>query len=367
MTEQSTQPKPAPCRKPPVSQTGLWATIRRNFFSSPLDAVITVFFGYIIYATVPPLLNWLIFDATFVGSTREACTSSGACWVYISSRINQFIYGFYPVEEQWRVNIVFVYFAALILLMILPNFARKYKMVAIGWGILPILAFILLSGGYFGMPVVPTHKWGGLLVTLVIATVGIVASMPIGVVLALGRISELPAVRTASVLFIELWRGVPLITVLFMASVMLPLFLPADTSFDKLLRCLIGVVLFTAAYVAEVVRGGLQAIPKGQYEAANALGLGYWQGMGLIVLPQALKKVIPGLVNSFISLFKDTTLVLIVGMFDLLGIVQASLQSGEWLGYSDEGYFFVAAVFWVFCYAMSYYSQRLEQQLKTTH
>lgn len=353
--------------RPPAAQTGLLATIRKNLFSTPLDAMITLFFGYLLYATIPGLINWMFIDATFVGTSREACTGTGACWVYIATRFNQFIYGFYPVEEQWRVNIVFVYFAALILLMIMPTFKRKYSLVGIGWLILPIMAFVLLSGGYFGMPVVETHRWGGLLVTLVIATVGIVASMPIGVVLALGRISELPAVRTASVLFIELWRGVPLITVLFMASVMLPLFLPEDTSFDKLLRCLIGVVLFTAAYIAEVVRGGLQAIPKGQNEAANALGLGYWQAMGLIVLPQALKKVIPGLVNSFISLFKDTTLVLIVGMFDLLGIVQASLQSGEWLGYTDEGYFFVAAVFWVFCYAMSYYSQRLEQQLKTTH
>lgn len=354
-------------QRPPKSQTGVWATLRQNLFSSPLDALITLAFGYLIYVTVPPLVNWLFVDATFTGTGREACTGSGACWVYISSRFNQFIYGFYPVAEQWRVNIVFAYFAGLILMMILPTFQRKYTIVAIGWAILPILAFILLSGGYFGLPIVQTHKWGGLLVTLVIATVGIVVSMPIGVVLALGRISELPAVRTASILFIELWRGVPLITVLFMASVMLPLFLPEDTSFDKLLRCLIGVVLFTGAYVAEVVRGGLQAIPKGQFEAADALGLGYWQGMGLIVLPQALKKVIPGLMNSFIALFKDTTLVLIVGMYDLLGIVQASLQSGEWLGFTDEGYFFVAVVFWVFCYAMSHYSQKLERQLKTTH
>ncbi len=221
----------------------------------------------------------------------------------------------------------------------------------------------------FGLTPVETSQWGGLLVTLVVAITGIVASLPLGILLALGRRSEMPAVRVFSVVFIEVWRGVPLITVLFMASVMLPLFLPAGVNFDKLLRCLIGVALFSSAYMAEVVRGGLQAIPKGQYEAADALGLTYWQSMGLIILPQALKIVIPGIVNTFIGLFKDTTLVSIIGLFDLLGIVQSGFQDPKWASpqTGSSGYFAAAVIFWMFCFLMSRYSQFMERQLTTTH
>ena len=205
------------------------------------------------------------------------------------------------------------------------------------------------------------------MLTLVVATVGIVAALPIGILLALGRRAEMPIIRSICTVFIEFWRGVPLITVLFMASVMLPLFASGETDFDKLLRAMIGIVLFQSAYMAEVVRGGLQAIPKGQYEAADALGLSYWKSMMLIVLPQALKIMIPGIVNTFIALFKDTTLLLIIGLLDLLAIVQAALNDPEWLGFSVEGYIFVAAVFWVFCFGMSRYSQYLERKLHTGH
>ena len=225
----------------------------------------------------------------------------------------------------------------------------------------------MLYGGSFGLEVVETHKWGGLSLTLVLALVGIVASLPIGVLLALGRRSDMPVVRSFCTVFIEMWRGVPLITILFMASVMLPLFAPEEIDFDKLLRALIGITLFQSAYMAEVIRGGLQAIPKGQYEAADALGLSYWEKMGLIVLPQALKIMIPGIVNTFIALFKDTSLVLIIGLFDLLAIVQAALSDPKWLGYSIEGYAFVAFVFWIFCFGMSRYSQFLERKLHTGH
>lgn len=356
-----------PSLPPPVKDRGIVAAIRKNFFSSWFDTLVTIVFAYLLYITIPPLLEWMTVKATFLGSTREDCSPDGACWVFISARFYQFIYGFYPDDQVWRVNIVYGYLFALIALMTLPPFPKKHKIAFWGWIILPFLAVILLSGGYFGLPAVETHKWGGLLVTLVISTVGIVASLPLGVLFALGRRSELPIIKTASIIFIEFWRGIPLITVLFMASVMLPLFLSEGVNFDKLLRCLIGVALFQAAYMAEIVRGGLQAIPKGQYEAADSLGLSYPQAMGLIVLPQALKKVIPGIVNSFIALFKDTTLVLIVGIFDLLGIIQAALHHPDWLGYSIEGYLFAAAVFWVFCYAMSYYSQKLEKSLKTSH
>jgi general L-amino acid transport system permease protein len=287
--------------------------------------------------------------------------------VFVKARFWQFMYGFYPVDQRWRVNLAFV----ILILAMVPLFLRAfpYKML-LGLGLIlvyPVIAYFLFYGGILGLPVVETPRWGGLFLTLVISGVGIVASLPIGILLALGRRSTMPIIRMVSVGFIELVRGVPLITVLFMASVMLPLFLPTGVNFDKLLRALIGVALFSAAYMAEVIRGGLQAIPKGQYEAAQALGLSYWKMMGLIILPQALKIVIPGIVNSMISLFKDTTLVLIVGLYDLLGIVQASTTDSSWLGLATEGYVFAAACFWVFCFAMSRYSQHLERKLDTGH
>jgi general L-amino acid transport system permease protein len=218
-----------------------------------------------------------------------------------------------------------------------------------------------------GLPLVETPQWGGLFITLVIAITGIVASLPIGILLALGRRSSLPIIKALSVAFIELVRGVPLVTVLFMASVMLPLFLPEGVTFDKLLRALIGVALFSAAYMAEVVRGGLQAIPKGQFEAAAAVGLGYWQTTGLIILPQALKLVIPGIVNTFIGLFKDTSLVLIIGLFDLLGMAQLVIKDPRWLGLAPETYVIAALGFWVFCFAMSRYSLFVERKLHRGH
>jgi general L-amino acid transport system permease protein len=232
-------------------------------------------------------------------------------------------------------------------------------------GVIGLILFILALD--FGLRHVRTEVWGGLLVTLVIAVTGIAFSLPLGILLALGRRSHMPIVRAVSVVFIEFWRGVPLITVLFMSSVMLPLFLPEGVTFDKLLRALIGVALFSAASMAEVVRGGLQAIPKGQYEGAAAVGLTYWQSMRMIILPQALKLVIPGIVNTFIGLFKDTTLVLIIGLFDLLGIVQAATTDPKWLGMAVEGYIFTAFVFWVFCFGMSRYSMHLERKLHTGH
>jgi general L-amino acid transport system permease protein len=231
----------------------------------------------------------------------------------------------------------------------------------------PVIAFYLFSGGVFGMEYVETSRWGGLTLTLVLASVGMAASLPLGILLALGRRSSMPIVKSLSVVFIEFWRGVPLITVLFMSSVMLPLFLPEGTHFDKLLRAMIGITLFQSAYMAEVVRGGLQAIPKGQYEAAQALGLSYWKTMGLIILPQALKLVIPGIVNTFIALFKDTTLVLIIGLFDMLAMIQAALADPNWLGYAIEGLLFAALVYWVFCFGMSRYSLALERKLHTGH
>jgi general L-amino acid transport system permease protein len=244
----------------------------------------------------------------------------------------------------------------------LRRFARVWALALLAY---PFAAWWLFHGG-LGLPVVETSRWGGLFLTLVIAGTGMTAALPLGIVLALGRRSEMPIVKAVCTVFIEFWRGVPLITVLFMASVMLPLFMPEGVSLDKLLRALIGVSLFAGAYMAEVIRGGLQGVPSGQYEAARALGLSYWQQMRLIILPQALKMVIPGIVNVFIALFKDTSLVLIIGLFDLLGIVQAALTNPDWLGFVLEGYVFAAAVFWAFCYGMSRISRRIERRLDTS-
>jgi len=253
--------------------------------------------------------------------------------------------------------------------MAIPPVPRKGLNALYLFAIFPVIALILLAGGAFGLRPVETSLWGGLMVTLVVSYVGMVASLPLGILLALGRRSRMPIVRTFCVAFIELWRGVPLITVLFMASVMLPLFLPPGVNFDKLLRALIGVALFSAAYMAEVVRGGLQAIPKGQYEAAKALGLGYWKMMRLIVLPQALKIVIPGIVNTFIGLFKDTSLVYIIGLFDLLGIVRLNFSDTNWASWQTPatGLVFAAFIFWIFCFGMSRYSQFMERRLNTGH
>jgi general L-amino acid transport system permease protein len=287
--------------------------------------------------------------------------------VFIKVWFRQLMYGRYPVEELWRINLAYVIAVGAGILLFVPGLRGKPWVglfLLLGF---PIIAFYLFVGGSFGLPEVETPLWGGLFLTLVISAVGIAASLPIGVVLALGRRSNMPVVRALCITFIELWRGVPLITVLFMASVMFPLFLPEGMNFDKLIRALVGVMFFSSAYMAEVVRGGLQALPKGQFEAAHALGLNYWKTMGLVILPQALKLVIPGIVNTFIGLFKDTTLVLIIGLFDFLGMIQLAGTNPDWLGFAIEGYVFAAFGFWIFCFSMSRYSQHLEKKLHTGH
>ena len=356
-----------PDMPPPVKTVGVLAWMRANLFSSWLNTLLTLFAVYLVWLIVPPLVQWAFIDANWVGTTRADCTKEGACWVFVQQRFGQFMYGYYPVELRWRVDLT----VWLAVLGAAPLFIRRFpRKAAYGLCFLvlyPILAYLLLHGGSFGLQNVATSQWGGLMLTLVIATVGIVGALPLGILLALGRRSRMPAVKVVCVTFIEFWRGVPLITVLFMSSVMLPLFLPEGMSFDKLLRAMIGVILFQSAYVAEVVRGGLQAIPKGQYEAAAAMGLGYWRSMGLVILPQALKLVIPGIVNTFIALFKDTSLVIIIGLFDLLNSVKQAAADPKWLGMATEGYVFAALVFWIFCFGMSRYSMHLERKLDTGH
>ena len=352
---------------PPVTSVGVIGWLRKNLFSSWANSLLTLLALYLLYVALPPLVNWAFIKADWVGESRDACDSGGACWVFTRVRFNQFMYGFYPAAEYWRVNLAFGLLVALMVPLFIEKTPHKGWLAASILLLYPIIAFYLFAGGAFGLEQVETSLWGGLTLTLILSGVGIVASLPIGIVLALGRRSSMPIVKASSIIFIEFWRGVPLITVLFMSSVMLPLFLPEGTHFDKLLRAMIGIVLFQSAYMAEVVRGGLQAIPKGQYEAANALGLSYWKTMGLIVLPQALKLVIPGIVNTFIALFKDTTLVLIIGLFDLLAMIQAAFTDPHWLGYAVEGYVFAALIFWIFCFGMSRYSQALERKLHRGH
>jgi general L-amino acid transport system permease protein len=353
---------------PPPTSIGGLGWLRKNLFDSPLNGALTLLALYVLYRVVPPLVEWALIRADWRGSRSADCSRAGACWVFIRVHLNQFMYGFYPVDQQWRVNLAVALLGALIVPLCFKRFALKRWLVPVILLVYPVIAFYLLVGGRFGLGQVETSKWGGLLLTLVIAIVGMVAALPLGIFLALGRrATNMPILKALCLAFIELVRGVPLITVLFMSSVMLPFFLPEGLGFDKLLRALIGVILFASAYMAEVVRGGLQGIPRGQVEAAAALGLSYWKSTALVILPQALNLVIPGIVNSFIGLFKDTSLVLVIGLFDLLGSVQAANADANWLGFSTEGYIFAGCIYWAFCFGMSRYSQWLETKLHREH
>jgi general L-amino acid transport system permease protein len=315
----------------------------------------------------------LLIDAVWDGSSRVDCLAEtvgrpvGACWPFIFAKFAQFMYGFYPADETWRINLTYAIGVVLLVPLLIPRVPYKLLNAILFFGVFPVAAFYLLTGGVFGLAHVETRLWGGLLVTLVITFAGIIGSLPLGITLALGRRSSLPLVRWFCVIFIEFWRGVPLITVLFFATYMLPFFLPESWKLDPLARVLIGVILFAGAYMAEVVRGGLQAIPRGQFEAARALGLGYWKMMGLVVLPQALKLVIPGMVNSFIALFKDTTLVLIVAIFDLLGQLRAAFADANWATPVTvlTGFAFAGMIYFAISFAISRYALYTERRLST--
>jgi general L-amino acid transport system permease protein len=486
-----------PERAAPIKTTGFVGFLRTRLFNSPTNILITIVSALLLWFTIVPSVKFLLIDAVWSGKDRSACLAEnaghvvGACWPYVQAKFTQFIYGFYPEQERWRVNLTFVMAAILLLPLLIPRLPAKGLNAGLFFVALPIVAFFLLRGGGLkgfgiswtadflsgfidsigdagrnlagvgeakalagpllmlvgklivfltnaisfviwpltwlrdrvqaagnpvwadfaataavvsmalfvlsggfrtgwraltvslaifaavgvviaamgldrgGLPIVDTRLWGGLLVTLVVSITGIVASMPIGIALALGRRSTIPLIRIFSVTFIEFWRGVPLITVLYFATYMLPLFLPAGFTVDGLVRALIGIALFAGAYQAEVIRGGLQAVPRGQAEAASALGLSYWKTTGLIVMPQALRDVIPGLVNSFIALFKDTSLVSIVALFDLLGSLRASFADPNWATPTTlfTGFAFTGLIYFVFCFGMSRYSLFVERRL----
>ena len=339
--------------------------INVNFNSSNFNAILTLLVTFALIKFVPPLLNWFIFDANFLGNTKEDCTGSGACWVFVKVWLNRFVYGMYPDAEQWRINTAFfILFMAVGASFFASTKYKKYLIIFLLF-IYPIIGFKLISGGDFGLKFVETGAWGGLSLTFIVSAFSLILCFPVGMLLALGRRSNLPAIRYTSIGFIELWRGVPLITVLFMSAVMFPMFLPDGTYVDKLIRVLVAITLFEAAYMAEVIRGGLQALPKGQYEAAKSLGMGYWRMHFLIILPQALKLVIPGIANTFLALVKDTPLIFVVGLLELAGMVNLAKTNPKWLGMAMEGYVFAGLVFWVICYSMSRYSQNLEKKLST--
>jgi general L-amino acid transport system permease protein len=352
--------------KAPSSSMGVFAWMRSQLFSSPINSLLTILSVWLLLATVPAMVDWFLISANATASTADECRkSTGACWAMIVEKHRLILFGLYPYDEQWRPMIAT---GILVGSIILSGWRKLWNIwLLVVWTVSLTAVAILMWGGMLGLTYVENTQWGGLPLTLILSTFGIALAFPLGIVLALGRRSNMPAIKSICIVYIELIRGVPLISLLFMSAVMLPLFLPEGMSIDKLLRAQIAIILFAAAYMAETIRGGLQAIPKGQFEGADSLGLSYWQQMRLIVLPQALKIVIPPLVGLFIALFKDTSLVVIIGIFDLTQAAKAALTDQAWRGFSVEVYIFISAIYFVFCYSMSKYSQSLEKRLATGH
>ncbi len=354
-------------RQPPIPTRGVLAWINDNLFATPLSGFVTLACIALVALVVPDLIRYLFIDAIWSAEDGVPCRveGTGACWAFVERKLSFFVYGSYPREMVWRVNLTLLMGALLVGWLLIPRLPAKRLASVLFFIAYPVAGYWLAYGFEGVLPKVSTNLWGGVFVSLLVALVGIVMSLPIGIVLALGRRSHMPIVKFVSIVLIEFVRGVPLITVLFMANTMLPLFVPQELTPDRLLRPLIGVSIFTGAYTAETIRAGLQAMPKGQFEGAMSLGLSYWQMMRLIILPQALTMVIPGIVNSFISLFKDTTLVAVVGIFDFLRAIEVARLDPVWAGpsLSTTGYVFAALFYWVFCYSMSRYSQNLEARL----
>lgn len=353
-------------RSAPITQIGFVGWLRANLFSGWLSTAVTLVLAYFIIRWAIGFVDWAFVNAVWSvpNNQTQACRDLrgvGACWAVISEKHRFILFGTYPYEEHWRPALCIVLFVGLYIVSAMRRFWRKE--LALVWIATLVAIGVLMWGGVLGMPYVPQERWGGLVITLILATFGLALAFPLAILVALGRRSKLPAIKALCVLYVELIRGVPLISLLFMASVMFPLFLPEGMNIDKLLRAQLAIILFAGAYLAEVVRGGLQSLPKGQYEAAEALGLSYWQKTGFIILPQALRLVIPPLVNTFIGFFKDTSLVLIIGIFDLLTAGKTAIIEPAWQGFGIEVYLTVGAIYFIFCFAMSKYSQGLEAEL----
>ena len=356
---------PIAARLPPSNAIGAWPWLRRHFFDSATNSFLTLLVLALLLFALPPVFNWAVLHAV-VQADNAACRAAagvGACWGVVIEKGRLILFGRYPYEEQWRPLIASALLVLLLVVSCLRFFWRPTLVLA--WVVVFTVFYGLMKGDVAGLTPVDTDRWGGLPLTLLLSSVSLVVAFPLAILLALGRQSQLPAIRTLCVIFIEFVRGVPLISVLFMASFILPLLMPQGAKIDVLVRVLIGMTLFTAAYLAEVIRGGLQALPKGQIEAAHSLGLGYWQIQRKIVLPQALRLVVPAIVNTFIGAFKDTSLVTIVSLYDLTGAVQLALGDADWRKFFMEGQLFVAAIYFIVCFAMSRYSQWLEGHLNT--
>ncbi len=356
---------PIASRPPPRSQVGAFAWLQRSFFDGWRNSLLTLAVLALLALAMPPLFSWAVWHAV-PQADNTLCRQMhgiGACWGVVAEKGRLILFGRYPYAEQWRPLLA----CALLVVLLVASCQRVFwrPALALAWVVVFAVFFSLMRGGVLGLTPVETARWGGVPLTLLLSTVSLVIAFPLSVLVALGRQSHLPAIRTICVLYVELIRGVPLISVLFMASFILPLFMPQGGTIDVLARVLIGMTLFTAAYLAEVVRGGLQALPKGQVEAAQALGLSYWQTQRKIVLPQALRMVVPAIVNTFIGAFKDTSLVTIVSLYDLTGAVQLALGDADWRKFFIEGQLFAAAIYFVACFAMSRYSRWLEQHLNT--
>jgi general L-amino acid transport system permease protein len=362
MTEAAPAPMPSDTARPPLSELGALGWMRHNLFNSWLNAILTVAALYVIVRVGWFILHWGFIDAVWSGTSEQCHAAAGACWAIIGVKYRQILFGTYPYEQQWRGALMVILFVA----MLAPSCVRALwnRWLLVAWGVVLLVMLWLMLGGVLGLSFVATSFWNGLPLTIVFSAYALLFAFPLAIVLALGRRSPMPIVRSFCVGYIEIIRGVPLISILFMAAAMFPLFLPVGTAIDPLIRVLVGVILFAAAYMAEVIRAGLTALPKGQYEAAEALGLGYLQRTAFIVMPQALKIVIPPMVNNFISTFKNTTLLVVIGLFDFLGTAKLATVEPEWRSFTIEAYVFVAVIFFLFCFFMSKFSQYLESVLR---
>ncbi len=349
---------------PPIERIGALRWLKENLFSSTFNTILTfVAVGGLLWA-VPLIVEWAFFNAIWSAESADACRAQegGACWAVIGEKYRPMMFGVYPYEEHWRLVVALLVYIGAVMITLTPRFFTRAIVIPL-WIVTSAIVALMLWGGMFGLTYVDTTQFGGLPLTMLMFTGTIIIGMPVAMLLALGRRSNLPAVKTICVTFIESIRGVPLVTILFISAVVFPLFLPEGVEFDKLLRAIVGMAIFFACYQAEVIRGGLQAIPRGQYEAAEALGLSYWQMTRKIILPQALRICLPGIMNHIIAAFKNTSLVLIIGLFDILTATTAVMQDPLWRRYYVEAYLFIALVYFVFCYSLSKYSQDLERRL----
>ncbi len=335
-------------------------SFRKRYFGTPVQTLLTLAFSALAAWLGWLALKWGVLNATFIADERSGCAPQGACWAFVLKRLDQFLFGFYPPGERWRPALVLLLPMIVFAVAVAARFRHHTQIVGAAVVLTPVVSLVLLSGGVFGMTSVSTDRWGGLTLTVVIAMTSFVASMPLAILLALARRSEMPVISTLATGFIELWRGLPLVGILFMAVILLPLVLPPGFTLGRMETATTALTIYSAAYLAEVVRGGLQAVPLGQTRAARALGFGYWRMQTYIALPQALGKVLPGVVNSAIALLKDTSYIMIVGLFDFINIVTAALSDPKWLGSPTEGYVFVAAVYWLLCFGLSRWGRSIE-------